>query len=344
MRLESWSGDRIESEEIEESPPIPEAHMEIPESWTPPAWEPELSSVEQDSTDESSPKEPIEDETVNKTDSKGGPLGGGFEGLGGGDISIQSPPGATDDPGATTDNPGAATDDPNTTDQPTGTSSAADDQSHSLANARDTDDARAKDGSVPPEGAPPIDDGNTVTPKADDEETQRFLKELDALRRQQDKELKADLEVFKKRPLPPWMEAQATGSDDLAASKEAIVPLAPEVVADIRKQIAEESPIDYDNLKFEFGSPHEEYELAKDLAAAQRRTEVGRAANTADSLPDAILSTLKAAKEAKGEIDKDTAAMDEWMLLRYGPAPYTTNAYPEQEDDPDLADEKTDET
>ncbi len=99
-------------------------------------------------------------------------------------------------------------------------------------------------------------------------------------------------------------------------------------------------PIDRQHkLEYRLGSPHDEFELYWDLEKAQRRTDLGRNAVLADDngvagpadLPGAIVTTLTAAKEAKGQPGKLEEQTREWMQLKYGPAPYTEAAYPEQD-------------
>jgi hypothetical protein len=84
------------------------------------------------------------------------------------------------------------------------------------------------------------------------------------------------------------------------------------------------------NWEYKFGSPHKEYQLAKDLQKAQRQHELGRQAMTADSLGDAIDTTLRAHREA-GQ-DEETP-MDQYFREKYGTQPYTTEAYPKDQEE-----------
>lgn len=88
-------------------------------------------------------------------------------------------------------------------------------------------------------------------------------------------------------------------------------------------------PFDPSKLKYETRSPHEDYQNYKDLTAAKRQHELGRQAATADSLPDAVETTLAARKEAK-EIEE--TPMDEWFYKKHGRTPYTTAVYAKDED------------
>ena len=74
-------------------------------------------------------------------------------------------------------------------------------------------------------------------------------------------------------------------------------------------------------LIYEIGSPHDDYRQARALEEAQRRHELGQAAATADSLPDAINTTLEAHRGARASGD---TAQDEWFYLKHGRTPYTT--------------------
>jgi hypothetical protein len=84
------------------------------------------------------------------------------------------------------------------------------------------------------------------------------------------------------------------------------------------------------NWEYKFGSPHKEYQLAKDLQKAQRQHELGRQAMTADSLGDVIDTTLQAHREA-GQ-DEETP-MDQYFREKYGTQPYTTEAYPKDQEE-----------
>jgi hypothetical protein len=87
---------------------------------------------------------------------------------------------------------------------------------------------------------------------------------------------------------------------------------------------------DPDNYEYKKGSPHADYQLSKDVEAAKKQHELGEQANTADSLPDAISTTLAARKESnKG--DEETP-MDEYFYKKHGRAPYTEDAYPKDEE------------
>ena len=99
--------------------------------------------------------------------------------------------------------------------------------------------------------------------------------------------------------------------------------------ADQKLQQEWERTHDPSNWRYEFGSPHAEYEAYKDMQKAQRQHEIGQQAATADSLSDAIDTTLKARKESTS--DEETP-MDEYFYEKYGRHPYTTDAYPKNED------------
>jgi hypothetical protein len=83
-------------------------------------------------------------------------------------------------------------------------------------------------------------------------------------------------------------------------------------------------------LRYELGSLHKDYQAYKDLLVADRKHELGQQAATADSLSEAIATTLAARKEAQAT---DETLMDEYFYKKYGRAPYTTDAYPKNEDE-----------
>lgn len=83
------------------------------------------------------------------------------------------------------------------------------------------------------------------------------------------------------------------------------------------------------NWEYKFGSPHADYQAAKDLDAAQRQYEVGQQAATADSLGEAVGATLAAKQEAEPE--KETP-QDQYFREKFGTAPYTTDAYPKEDE------------
>ena len=72
---------------------------------------------------------------------------------------------------------------------------------------------------------------------------------------------------------------------------------------------------------------HQNY---KDLEAAKRRHELGQQAATAESLPDALGTTLEAHREGKGQ---EETPMDEWFYKKHGRTPYTTDVYTQNEDE-----------
>jgi len=84
------------------------------------------------------------------------------------------------------------------------------------------------------------------------------------------------------------------------------------------------------NWEYKFGSPHADYQAAKDLAQAQRQHELGQQAMTADSLGEAIDTTLKAHREAKPQ---EETPGDQYFREKYGTQPYTTDAYPKEEEE-----------
>lgn len=89
---------------------------------------------------------------------------------------------------------------------------------------------------------------------------------------------------------------------------------------------------DPSKLEYRLDSPHADYQAYKDIVAADKRYELGQSAATADSLPDAINTTLAAYKEAQGS---EETPMDEWFYKKHGRTPYTTDAYakPTEEED-----------
>jgi hypothetical protein len=89
-------------------------------------------------------------------------------------------------------------------------------------------------------------------------------------------------------------------------------------------------PYDDSQLEYRLGSPHADYQAYRDLAAAGRRHEVGQQAATADSLGDAIETTLAAHRETHGTDDTPT---DQYFREKYGAAPYTEAAYPQDDDE-----------
>lgn len=96
-----------------------------------------------------------------------------------------------------------------------------------------------------------------------------------------------------------------------------------------RKPLSE-FPLDPATLKYETRSPHEDYQNYKDLVAGQRWHEISQQAATADSLLDAIDTTLAAHAQAEGS---EETAMDEYFYLKHGRTPYTTDAYPQLADE-----------
>lgn len=90
----------------------------------------------------------------------------------------------------------------------------------------------------------------------------------------------------------------------------------------------EKPAIDKSKLEYKTGSPHADYQLSKDIEAANKRHELGQQAIQADSLPDAVATTATAHKEAN---QSDTPPMDEYMRLKHGTAPYT-ETYPKPTD------------
>lgn len=84
------------------------------------------------------------------------------------------------------------------------------------------------------------------------------------------------------------------------------------------------------NWTYEFGSPHKDHQVYKDLIEARRRYETSHSAATAESLPDAIDTTLKA---KKGSEKAEDPPADQYFREKYGSTPYTTNAYPKEEEE-----------
>lgn len=91
----------------------------------------------------------------------------------------------------------------------------------------------------------------------------------------------------------------------------------------------EPTGVDTSKLEYRLGSPHSDYAAYKALQEAKRRHEIGTQAATADSLPDAIDTTLAAHRETH---DPDETPMDQYFREKYGSTPYTEAAYPEDED------------
>jgi hypothetical protein len=95
-------------------------------------------------------------------------------------------------------------------------------------------------------------------------------------------------------------------------------------------------PPDPSELKYELGSPHKDYQAYKDLQAAKRQHELGQQAATIGPEPgvstffEAAANTLSAHKEAQGS---DETAMDEYFYKKYGRTPYTTDAYPKEDEE-----------
>jgi hypothetical protein len=84
------------------------------------------------------------------------------------------------------------------------------------------------------------------------------------------------------------------------------------------------------NWEYKFGSPHADYQVAKDLAKAQRQHEIGQQAMTAGSLDEAIDTTLKAHQEANPQ---EETPGDQYFREKFGTDPYTTDAYPQGEEE-----------
>lgn len=79
------------------------------------------------------------------------------------------------------------------------------------------------------------------------------------------------------------------------------------------------------NYEYKLGSPHKDYQAYKDLNKAKRQHEIGENAATADSLPDAIDTTLNAKKESD---NVEESKFDEYFYRKYGRTPFTSDAYP----------------
>lgn len=91
-----------------------------------------------------------------------------------------------------------------------------------------------------------------------------------------------------------------------------------------------EKPYDESQLEYRLGSPHADYQMYKDVQAAERRHELGQQAATGDSLADTIDTTLAAHGEAK--VSEETP-MDQYFREKYGTERYTTPAYEQDEDE-----------
>lgn len=83
------------------------------------------------------------------------------------------------------------------------------------------------------------------------------------------------------------------------------------------------------NWEYRLGSPHADYQLGKDLDFAKRQHEIGIQATTADGLGDAIDTTIKVKKDSK---EQEETPGDVYFREKYGPKPYTTDAYPKEEE------------
>lgn len=91
-----------------------------------------------------------------------------------------------------------------------------------------------------------------------------------------------------------------------------------------------EDMYDPDRFEYKKGSPHADYQNYNDLLAAQRKHELGQQAATADSLPDAVSTALAAREESKSADDE--TSIDKYFYEKYGRAPYTEGAYPEDDE------------
>lgn len=78
------------------------------------------------------------------------------------------------------------------------------------------------------------------------------------------------------------------------------------------------------NWEYKLGSPHADYQAAKDLETAQRQYEIGQQAATSDNLGEAIGTTLAAKKGAEPETE---TPQDQYFREKYGTHPYTTDAF-----------------
>ena len=107
-------------------------------------------------------------------------------------------------------------------------------------------------------------------------------------------------------------------------------PLSPKNNAETVSALEFPGPTDPSELKYELGSPHKDYQAYKDLQAAERQHELGQQAATADSLGDAIDTTIAARKESRSS---DETPMDTYFYEKHGRAPYTEDANPKDEGD-----------
>jgi len=82
------------------------------------------------------------------------------------------------------------------------------------------------------------------------------------------------------------------------------------------------------NWEYHLGSPHADYQANKDLNEAKVQHKIGIQASTASDLSDTIDTTLKA-HIANKEM-KETPG-DKYFREKYGPKPYTTDAYTMEE-------------
>ena len=128
------------------------------------------------------------------------------------------------------------------------------------------------------------------------------------------------------------MQGQGTGEENQQLSSvEEMSSIESKLDPQTQKELEEwKKTHDPANWEYKFGSPHADFQAAKDLAQAQRQHEIGQQAMTAGSLDEAIDTTLKAHQEAKPQVETPG---DQYFREKYGAQPYTTDAYPKDEEE-----------
>jgi hypothetical protein len=130
-------------------------------------------------------------------------------------------------------------------------------------------------------------------------------------------------------------KAAATSDDPVAITDDPVAtdlgesPKAGTVQPPLILDEASDLPYDPAKLEYRLGSPHKDYQLYKDLEAANRRHELGQQAATANGLGEAAANTAAAYKESHGP--ETETPMDRYFYEKYGRAPYTEAAYPNDE-------------
>lgn len=84
------------------------------------------------------------------------------------------------------------------------------------------------------------------------------------------------------------------------------------------------------NWEYKHGSPHADHQLNEDLEQANRQNAINQQAATANSLPEAIVTTWGAHHNAN---DQSQAPADRYFHEKYGYQPYTEDAYPKKDEE-----------